>query len=323
MILNNIQSPITTMIIQSLQAGDSVLLSGDIYTGRDAAHKRMAELLDRGEPLPFDVEGQAIYYAGPCPAPPGRPIGSVGPTTSGRMDAYAPRLIREGLRVMIGKGERSAAVKAAIRECAGLYLAAVGGAGALISQRVERSELVAFGDLGTEAIYRLTVRDMPLVVAIDSRGGDVYDRPQPDSLGRLEIRECGAESVSLLAAMNQRLIEDEKADTKLSMPQLETRMLGFLNGGYKAYMFYRDGAAAGYALCDFSKSPPYLRHFYIERRERRKGLGTRAFHALLARLGINEIDLDAFVWNKAGVAFWESLGFEKRCYYMRYRKGTE
>ena len=171
----NISTPLTAETIKNLRAGDSVLLSGGIYTGRDAAHRRMAELLDGGRPLPFDAQGQAIYYAGPCPAPPGRAIGSVGPTTGSRMDAYAPRLIQEGLRVMIGKGPRSEPVVDAIRRYTGLYLSAVGGAGALLSLCVERAELIAFGDLGTEAIYRLAVRDMPLVVAIDCKGESIYE----------------------------------------------------------------------------------------------------------------------------------------------------
>ena len=159
----------------ALRTGEQILLSGEIYTGRDAAHKRMTDLLDAGEAPPFDFDGQVIYYAGPCPAPPGRVIGSVGPTTSRRMDGYAPRLIREGLRVMIGKGPRSQPVIDAIRRHSGLYLAAVVGAGALLSLCVERAGLIAFEDLGTEAIYKLTVRDMPLVVAIDCKGGNIYD----------------------------------------------------------------------------------------------------------------------------------------------------
>jgi len=167
--------PFTTEIIKSLHAGDRVFLSGVIYTSRDAAHKRMTELLDAGKPLPFDVFGQAIYYAGPCPAPPRRAIGSVGPTTSSRMDVYAPRLIQEGLRVMIGKGNRNETVIDAIKKYTGVYLAAVGGAGALMALCVEKAEIVAFEDLGTEAIYRLTVRNMPLVVAIDCEGNNIYD----------------------------------------------------------------------------------------------------------------------------------------------------
>ena len=166
--------PFSTEILKNLSAGERVLLSGDIYTGRDAAHKRMAELLDRNAPLPFDVRGQAIYYTGPCPAPPRRIIGSTGPTTSRRMDIYSPRLIQAGLRVMIGKGTRSKPVIDAVREYSGVYMAAVGGAGALLSLCVERAELIAFEDLGTEAIYKLTVRDMPLVVAIDCNGGNIY-----------------------------------------------------------------------------------------------------------------------------------------------------
>ena len=170
----HIHTPLTTSAIQSLRAGDQVLLSGDIYTARDAAHKRMVDMLDRGEPLPFGVRDQAVYYAGPCPAPPGRVIGSIGPTTSKRMDAYSPRLLHEGLRVMIGKGPRNGQVIDAIRKYNGLYLSAVGGAGALLSLCVTSSELIAFADLGTEAIYKLSVHDMPLVVAIDSNGDCIY-----------------------------------------------------------------------------------------------------------------------------------------------------
>lgn len=161
--------------IKSLRVGDEISFSGIIYTARDAAHKRMCELLDENKPLPFDVRGQAVYYAGPCPAPSGRIIGSVGPTTSRRMDSYAPRLMREGLRVMIGKGERTPPVIAAIQKYTGLYLAAVGGAGALLSLCVTKKELVAFEELGAEAVYRLTVREMPLVVAIDCYGGNIYE----------------------------------------------------------------------------------------------------------------------------------------------------
>lgn len=171
-----ITAPLSAETIKNLKAGDQILLSGVIFTGRDAAHKRMTELLEKNQDLPFDINGQAIYYAGPCPAPPGRVIGSVGPTTSIRMDSYAPRLIQEGLRVMIGKGERTQKVIDAMQKYSGIYLSAVGGAGALLSLCVEKSEPVAFEDLGTEAIYRLTVRDMPLVVAIDCNGGNIYER---------------------------------------------------------------------------------------------------------------------------------------------------
>ncbi len=172
--MKKIATPLGKETIQNLKAGDRVLLSGEIYTGRDAAHKRMTELLAAGDGLPFDLYGKAIYYAGPCPAPPGRKIGSVGPTTSGRMDAYTPQLIKAGLRVMIGKGPRNAPVIEAIRANTGIYLAAIGGAGALMALCVEDAELIAFEDLGPEAVYKLTVRDMPLIVAIDSNGGNIY-----------------------------------------------------------------------------------------------------------------------------------------------------
>ena len=170
----NVSTPFTDEIIKNQRAGECVLLSGEIYTGRDAAHKRMIEMLDGNMPLPFDVRGQAIYYTGPCPAPPGRVIGSAGPTTSLRMDVYTPRLMQEGLRVMIGKGTRSETVIETIRRYTGVYMAAVGGAGALISLCIKRAELIAFEDLGAEAIFKLTVRNMPLIVAIDCMGGNIY-----------------------------------------------------------------------------------------------------------------------------------------------------
>ena len=171
-----VQSPLTAETIKSLKAGDSVLLSGVIYTGRDAAHKRIIELLAAGKSLPFDLKGQTIYYAGPCPAAPGKIIGSIGPTTSSRMDIYSPMLIKEGLFVMIGKGQRSKEVTDLIVRHTGIYFAAVGGAGALLSLCVKQAEIAAFEDLGTEAIYKLTVQDMPLVVAADSFGGCIYTR---------------------------------------------------------------------------------------------------------------------------------------------------
>lgn len=169
---------ITTPLLKeealSLKAGDSVLITGYIYTARDAAHARMTEMLDKGLKLPFDVKNQIIYYAGPCPAAPGRVIGSCGPTTSGRMDKYAPRVISEGLVGMIGKGDRKETVVDAMRLYGAVYFAAIGGAGAVISQCVESAETVAFHDLGTEAIIKLFVRDFPAVVAIDAQGNNLY-----------------------------------------------------------------------------------------------------------------------------------------------------
>lgn len=168
-------TPISEETVRSLKAGDIVMLSGVIYTGRDAAHKRLCTMLDNQEKLPVDLEGQLIYFVGPCPAPPGRVIGSAGPTTSGRMDAYSPRLIKEcSLRGMIGKGDRNAAVKDAMKEYGALYFAATGGAGALIARSIVKADVVAFEDLGPEAIYRLEVKDLPLVVAIDANGESLY-----------------------------------------------------------------------------------------------------------------------------------------------------
>jgi fumarate hydratase subunit beta len=171
-----ITTPFTDEAVRSLRAGDAVLITGSIYTARDAAHKRLVEMLSRGEPMPFDFAGQAVYYAGPSPTRPGAAVGSIGPTTSGRMDVYAPILMERGLKVMIGKGLRDDGVRDAIVKHRGLYLAAVGGAAALISRSVKKVEEVAFADLGPEAIRRLEVVDFPAVVAMDCEGNDVYKR---------------------------------------------------------------------------------------------------------------------------------------------------
>ena len=172
-----IELPLTAEKVAELRAGDTVKLSGIIYTARDAAHKRLIAALDAGAPLPVELKDQTIYFAGPCPAPLGRPIGSAGPTTSGRMDAYSPRLIREcGLRGMIGKGERNAAVVEAMQEGNAIYFAATGGAGALIARSITAAEVIAFPDLGPEAIRKLTVKDFPVIVAIDDKGGNLYNR---------------------------------------------------------------------------------------------------------------------------------------------------
>jgi fumarate hydratase subunit beta len=160
----------------TLHAGDRVLLSGTVYTARDAAHKRIVSLLDAGEALPFPLAGACIYYAGPTPAEPGAVIGSCGPTTSGRMDRFAPRLLDLGLAAMIGKGQRNAEVVSAIVRNGAVYLCAVGGAGALAAQSVKKCEEIAFKDLGCESIKRMTVLDFPLIVAIDSEGNDLFKR---------------------------------------------------------------------------------------------------------------------------------------------------
>lgn len=171
-----VREPFTAASLASLRAGDRVLLSGTIYTARDAAHRRMTEALARGEELPFDLTDAVIYYVGPTPAREGRPIGSAGPTTSYRMDAYAPALLDLGQTGMVGKGPRSAEVKEAMVRNGAVYFAAVGGAGALLSKCVREAEIIAYEDLGAEAIRRLVVEDMPLIVAIDSKGGDLYER---------------------------------------------------------------------------------------------------------------------------------------------------
>ena len=172
--IKKITLPLTEKTIASLKAGDNLLLSGVLYVARDAAHRRMIETLDRGESLPFDIKGQTLYYMGPSPAPPGKVIGSAGPTTSTRMDPYTPRLLAAGLKGMIGKGVRSAEVKEALKKYQAVYLAAVGGAGALISKTIVKSEVVAYPDLGPEAVLRLEVKDFPATVINDIYGGDLY-----------------------------------------------------------------------------------------------------------------------------------------------------
>ena len=170
-----IQAPITKEEAQKLRAGDYVYITGTIYTARDAAHKRMDETLNRGEKLPVDIENQMIYYMGPSPAREGRPIGSAGPTTASRMDKYTPRLLDLGLGAMIGKGKRSQAVLDAIVRNQSVYFAAVGGAGALLSKCIKKSEVVAYDDLGAEAIRKLEVEDFPVIVVADCEGNNLYE----------------------------------------------------------------------------------------------------------------------------------------------------
>ncbi len=171
----HIQAPVSREDACRLRAGDYVYITGTIYTARDAAHKRMQEALDRGETLPFEMSRNVIYYMGPSPAREGRPIGSAGPTTASRMDKYAPALLDMGLVGMIGKGKRSGTVKEAIVRNGAVYFAAVGGAGALLSRSIKRSEVIAYEDLGTEAVRRLEVENFPVIVVIDAEGNDLYE----------------------------------------------------------------------------------------------------------------------------------------------------
>lgn len=171
----HIKAPLLEEEIKDLKAGDYVYITGTIYTARDAAHKRMYEALEAKEQLPIAMQDNVIYYMGPSPAREGRPIGSAGPTTASRMDKYAPALMDLGLKGMIGKGKRSQAVKDAIVRNKAVYFAAIGGAGALLSQRIKKSEVVAYDDLGTEAIRKLEVEDFPVIVVIDSEGNDLYE----------------------------------------------------------------------------------------------------------------------------------------------------
>ena len=171
----HISVPLCDETVSSLQVGDYVYLSGTIYTARDAAHKRMYEALERGERLPLEMKDNVIYYMGPSPARTGRPIGSAGPTTASRMDKYAPRLLELGLKGMIGKGRRSREVKEAVVRNNAVYFAAVGGAGALLSRAIISSQVIAYDDLGTEAIRKLEVRDFPVIVVMDAAGNDLYE----------------------------------------------------------------------------------------------------------------------------------------------------
>lgn len=174
-ISKRIQLPPTEAALADLRAGDQVLLTGVLYTARDAAHKRFAAALDRGEPLPVDLAGQVLYYVGPSPARPGMVIGAAGPTTAGRMDSYTPRLLALGLKATIGKGRRSAEVRVALQLHRAVYFGAIGGLGALLGQCIKSAEIVAYADLGAEAVHRLVVESFPVVVVDDMHGGDLYE----------------------------------------------------------------------------------------------------------------------------------------------------
>ena len=171
----DLQLPLTDADVKKLRAGDVVYLTGEMYTGRDAAHKRLIALLEEGKELPIDVRRQAIYYVGPAPASPGHAVGSAGPTSSYRMDAYTPQLLKLGLNCMIGKGRRSEEVRQAMRDYGAVYLGAVGGAAALIARSIQKMEVVAYPDLGTEAIHRFTVKNFPAIVLMDAHGGNLYE----------------------------------------------------------------------------------------------------------------------------------------------------
>ena len=175
MAARKITLPLTEELAKTLHAGDNVLVTGTIYTSRDAGHKRMCESLAKGEKIPFDPKDATIYYVGPTPAKPGKVIGSAGPTTSGRMDAYAPTMMSVGARGMIGKGARLPEVVEAMKKYSGVYFGAIGGAGALLAKCIKKAELIAFEDLGAEALRKLYVEDMPLVVIIDSEGNNLYE----------------------------------------------------------------------------------------------------------------------------------------------------
>ncbi len=175
MATHELQTPLTREVCDQLKAGDRVYLSGTLYTARDAAHARLVALLEEGKDLPFDPKGAVIYYVGPTPAPEGKPIGSAGPTTAYRMDPYAPAMLRAGEMGMVGKGKRSPEVIATMKETGAVYFAAIGGAGALLANAVKKAEIVCYEDLGAEAVRRLEVEHLPLVVAIDNQGTNLYE----------------------------------------------------------------------------------------------------------------------------------------------------
>lgn len=181
-----ITAPLTEDKIKDLKAGDSVLLSGYIYTGRDAAHKRFVEAMEKGEPLPFDPKDQIIYYVGPTPAKPGQPIGSAGPTSSYRMDAYTPQMLKAGLKGMIGKGLRNPDVIKSIKENRGIYFAAIGGGAALTAKCVKEAEIIAYEDLGAEAVRKIYIEDLPVVVVIDAEGNNYYEIGQNEYLNSIK-----------------------------------------------------------------------------------------------------------------------------------------
>jgi fumarate hydratase subunit beta len=179
-----VTTPLTDEAVKDLRAGDAVEITGVIYQARDAAHKRLVALIESGEALPFELQGAVVYYMGPSPAKPGHVIGSAGPTTSGRMDAYTPLLLEHGLKGMIGKGLRTAEVKAAMREHPAVYFAATGGAGALLAQRIVANDVIAWPELGAEAVARLEVVDFPAIVVNDCYGGDLYEKGRAEYAGK-------------------------------------------------------------------------------------------------------------------------------------------
>ncbi|HBF36012.1 MAG TPA: Fe-S-containing hydro-lyase [Firmicutes bacterium] len=190
-----IHFPLSQDDVAKLRAGDSVLLNGPLLSGRDAAHKRLITCLKDGRPLPVDLRGETIYYVGPCPTPPGRVIGSAGPTTSGRMDRYTPDLLGQGLRGMIGKGQRSQVVMDAMKQYSAVYFAALGGAGALIARSIRGAKVIAYPDLGPEAIYRLEVVDFPVIVAIDAMGNDLYQFGREEFAKKIPIIDFKGDAV--------------------------------------------------------------------------------------------------------------------------------
>jgi len=177
--IRKITLPLSKEDVKSLNAGDELMLTGKMFTARDAAHKRLCELIDVGKPLPVDLTGQTIYFAGPTPPRPGRPIGSIGPTTSSRMDNYSPKLIKIGLRAMIGKGYRNLQVREALKKFSAVHFSAIGGLGALLAKSIKDAKIVAYEDLGTEAVRELTVEDFPVIVAYDCYGNSIYPGDEP------------------------------------------------------------------------------------------------------------------------------------------------
>jgi fumarate hydratase subunit beta len=336
--------PLSNEDIRRVHAGDTVFLSGRILTARDAAHKRIMQLLDGGKPLPIGLEGSAVYYTGPCPAPPGMPIGSCGPTTSSRMDAWSPRLIALGMKVMIGKGQRSEEVKKAIADHCGLYLCATGGAGALYARCVKSARVIAFGDLGAEAVRELEVTDMPLIAAIDCLGNDLFESgpaaynshfpaSSPIELWEGEtfaIRPLTPEYANTAMALYKRVVAAMHAAGFMqwndSYPNRETldrdiacgtAFGGFISGTLEAAATFDAKQPEEYGPMPFTFGEPYgiVHRLAVDPEMQRKHLAQRmmdfAEEAAQSR-GCRAMRLDTCEDNAAALALYAGRGYERR-----------
>jgi fumarate hydratase subunit beta len=341
---HRLSTPLSDEDIRTVSAGDTVFLSGRILTARDAAHKRIMQLLETGKPLPIGLEGSIVYYTGPCPAPPGMPIGSCGPTTSSRMDAWSPRLIALGMKVMIGKGPRGGEVKKAIMERCGLYLCATGGAGALYARCVKSARVIAFEDLGTEAVRELEVADMPLIAAIDCRGNDLFESgpaaysphpPAPSPIGLWEgemfaIRPLTPGDAGAAMALYKRVVATMRAagfmqwnDRYPNRETLERDIAlgaafgGFIGGALAAAATFDARQPEEYGAMPFAFGAPYgiVHRLAVEPAMQRKHLARRMmdFAEEAARgNGCKAMRLDTCEDNKAALVLYEGRGYIRR-----------